>query len=158
MVARPLIFLLLAALGGCSSSVAPPPVAVHRTPIISNLKQAMVGLQIYQADHNENSPPLFWRESLEPYTKNPDVFENRRSDAPFIFAHRAALIGKSMAKVDVPAETAILFDVAEACDPYLAELPALFYRPREKGAPPVALIAFVDGHATHLPKGSPGVR
>lgn len=124
------------------------------TSFISNLKQVNLGLTLYRSDYDEVSPPATWRPVLIPYVKQSELFENRRPENPFIAAHRATLIGKPTEKIPLPEQTAVVFDVAESCDPFLAELPALAYRKRGSRAKSVAFVGFLDMHVKPITKGT----
>lgn len=152
MIRRALLLAVPLMSTGCFL-MAPRP-AGRTTAVMSSVKQVNLGLTIYRGDYDEVSPPVTWRPVLIPYVKRSELFEDRRPENPFIFAHRATLIGKPTEKIPFPEQTAVLFDVAESCDPFLAELPALAYRKRGSGSNPVALVGFLDAHVKPITKGT----
>lgn len=142
-------------LGGCGSVPSlTPSHAKHLAPVHVWLRDLGQALVLYQADHNDTSPPVSWRPALLPYGVQSHHFESRGARYPYIFAHRATLIGKRTTMLPHPEQTAILIDVGESSDPFLAELPAVVYRTREVGGSPTAYIGFADGHMKPIAKTS----
>ncbi|CAN5730821.1 hypothetical protein BH11ARM2_BH11ARM2_36390 [soil metagenome] len=95
-------------------------------------------------------PLILWRPAILPYTKNADLFEHRTGEAPYILAHRATLIGKKLIAVQEPEQTALLLDVTESSDPFVAELPALAFRKKRNDEEGLAMLAHVDGSVKRI--------
>lgn len=121
---------------------------------ISNVKQLATADFMYAGDCDGLLPPMGWRPVLSLYTKNPSLFEDRTEGRAYIFAHRASLIGTRLEEIPEPKNTVLFLDVAEASDPFVAELPALAFRGPPNDPYPQATVAFADGHGKTLSPGS----
>lgn len=117
--------------------------------VMTQMKQAATGNVLYHGDYDEHFPLMEWRSAVKPYTRAPKIFEDRRAEKPYVFAHRATLIGISVATVQEPGKTAMLLDVVESSDPHVAELPALAYRKPRNSEHGMGIVGRVDGSAKY---------
>ncbi|RYG48882.1 hypothetical protein EON79_03090 [bacterium] len=120
------------------------------------LRQVATGIAIYTEDSEGRIPPMAWRPALEPYLKpgTQPIFEDRKVELPYIFALRASLVETKISTLKKPESVALVFDVLESSDPYVAELPALASRKDPKSGNPMALIAFGDLRVKLVPRSS----
>jgi hypothetical protein len=102
---------------------------------VSNLKQLGTALLIYAQDYDERLPPVAdagsARELLNPYVKNEQIFLQPATGRPY--EPNPVLAGRSLAEIDVPAETVSFYEPEAAPD-------------QTRG------VAYVDGHVQRLPE------
>ncbi|RYG37161.1 hypothetical protein EON81_07495 [bacterium] len=121
-----------------------------RNQRLSNLKQVSLAQLIYTTDYNGHLPPVQWRPAVMPYLKNQEILEDRKSEFPYITAQRASLSEVNVEKIARANEVAMLLDVSESSDPFVAELPAMAYRKTGTEDKEMATLAFADGHVKVL--------
>jgi hypothetical protein len=83
-----------------------------RVQSLRNVKNIALAFQMYVADNDDIFPPAGdWCDRIEEYVKNRDVFRSpivRGLDCAF--AYNAALDGASLAQLDHPADTVVIFE------------------------------------------------
>lgn len=105
----------------------------RETASISNLKQISLAAMMYCQDYDETLPPTKSAERLRsvlaPYLKNNEIWTSPVTGK--VYAANPWLSGKSLASIESPAETVMLFEAA----------------PYRDGA---RAVAYVDGHVKKL--------
>lgn len=77
----------------------------------SNLKQIAMGVLMYAQDFDETLPKADWVPALGPYLKNDRIFVcPARPHQRCGYAFNKALLGASLAKIEEPAETIMIFE------------------------------------------------
>lgn len=90
-------------------------VAARKTATMSSMKQASLGIFLYQADHDDLFPPAEnWQKSTLPYIKNELMFVTSAAaspaDSPYYFAFAAPLSQMSTTTIESPSVTILLFE------------------------------------------------
>ena len=117
---------------------------------LSNLKQLGLAMMMYASDYDERFPPAeSWSDALMPYIKNSAVFACPTDEGhEHSYAYNQALSGKSLAEVQRPAETVLLFE-SDAGEKSAADAGSSWpATPRHDG---MTGVAYSDGHCKMMP-------
>ena len=126
----------------------------HAQMCLTNVKQMSLGVIFYVQDYDETFPrSKNWMTDLKPYIKNAKVFHcpsvstfnEGGGGAEFGYAFNSPLSSLSLAKLDHPAQTGMIFDSStlteNASDP-LTSLPT----PSRHNHETMNTFGYVDGH------------
>lgn len=120
---------------------------------MSNVKQLVTALAIYQADWDDKNPPDHWQTSIMPYVKMMDLYtcpEVKRLGLTNGYAMNHAVAGKLVPKIAGPATTVELFETANLTGDRNARLTEQAYR--DHGGKPSTVVGYVDTHVKVIPR------
>lgn len=113
---------------------------------LSNMKQLVTAMAIYELDFDERIPPAsIWQDATESYRKPEEFPRCPDAKSPMSYAMNSAVSGMSVEKMSTPAETVLLFE-ADAQLPNAHGGQEWFVR-RHNG---MGSIGYTDGHAKRV--------
>ncbi|MEP6754436.1 MAG: hypothetical protein ABJA67_02960 [Chthonomonadales bacterium] len=121
---------------------------------MSNLKLLANSIIMYSAYYDDHLPPAYsWRTSLSKSRYSSEYIRTSQclaTQSKFTYAFNARLDGITMAKVEMPASTVMIFESDAVSFDAVGSGKSLPQAPRHNGAD---LYAFVDGHAKQVRRG-----
>jgi prepilin-type processing-associated H-X9-DG protein/prepilin-type N-terminal cleavage/methylation domain-containing protein len=118
------------------------------THCLSNAKQITTGFLIYQGDNDDLNPlDSTWVTALEPYTKNPSLYQCPEVKAAYAFAMNETTSGIDTAKEKHPERVVLVFESTKTTKNAHDHLES-FPRPgRHSGK---SMVGYLDGHAKQV--------
>jgi hypothetical protein len=117
-----------------------------RADCLSNLRRALLGLQIYSIDFDDRLPPSRqWAETIVPYVANAEVFACPRAESPGKYGHAyaSAASGKMGPAIADPNTFPIFFDSADRSWSAVADFGRFPKNPRHGDGDAVAFLSGV---------------
>src|SRR5579885_2852351 len=117
---------------------------------LHNVKQLMLGVQMYSEDYDQVLPLETWQQGITPYVKSTNLFDcptKVRAGAKGGYGFNQELVGSATAKVAKPEDAPVIFDADETSPNNVAPLSAL---PNPQRHPLGNSVGYLDGHVASI--------